>query len=138
MNLRQNLMRIKLYRPACDCRHSSLCFRVEFSSGSTCVASKCDAVQMGVNLILFSLSFFNLAALFKSSPSNTVGVHRRRGRNAHNRVKRKQLLLQCRRIVLFFESFIDFRVVVVFCRNYLLCFHAVAVSLSASMHFQGL
>lgn len=46
--------------------------------------------RWGVNLILFSLFlFFNLAALFNSSPLNAPGSNGRRGRNAHNGVKRK-------------------------------------------------
>lgn len=87
-----------------------------------------------MNLILFSFfKNFNLAALCKSSPLNALGVHSMRGRNAHNRVKRKQLLLRWRRIVLFLETLIIsgsllFSVVIIcFCScssSVLVCVHA--------------
>lgn len=43
----------------------------------------------GESYSFLSFSFFNLAALFNSSPPNAPGGNGRRGRNAHNGVKRK-------------------------------------------------
>lgn len=89
-----------------------------------------------LNLVLFSLFFFYLAALFKSSSPNAL-VHNRRGRNAHSRVKRKQLLLRWRRIVLFWKTFIDFRVVVVVFCHYLLFFSCSSSVLVCVHAFPG-